>query len=60
MSVVRSEEKFENWSVKRAVGTFSGSGVMGTTYGVTANALSGGCLQDVDNRPAAIVGIGGA
>ena len=59
-SRVKSEEKFEGYSVKWAQSQVSGQGVMGTTQGITANALSGGCLQEVDKRSAQIFGFGGA
>ncbi len=48
------KETFENYSVERVVGGFSGKGVQSTTYGQTANTLSGGCLQEADKAPALV------
>ncbi len=59
-SRVKSEEKFENYSVKWAQSQVSGQGIMGTTFGLTANAISGSCLQEVDKRNVQIFGFGGA
>ena len=43
-----TEVKFENSSRKRS-GT-TGSGLMSTQYGQTANTLSNGCLAEFDKR----------
>ena len=43
------KEKFENAENTYQVAT-SGEGILSTTYGQTANTLSGGCLKDVDMR----------
>ena len=51
---VKASEKFENYSVDYVVGSYSGSGVKATSYGNTANELTGGCLQEVDKAPAQI------
>lgn len=37
----------------------SGSGILGTPYGQTANALSGGCLAQIDKRPSFVLAVGG-
>lgn len=50
-SAVVAKERFENYTVERVVGGFTGKGVLQTTYGQTANALSGGCLQEADKAP---------
>jgi hypothetical protein len=57
-SAVVKSEKFENYSVERIVGGYDGKGVLGTTYGQTANALTGGCLQQIDKAPASIAFFG--
>lgn len=46
------EEKFENWSTKKAQSSISNqfSGVMSTFYGQTANELSSGCLAQMGLR----------
>lgn len=56
---IKTEEKFENYSVKfqRSV---SGDGVLGTSYGSTANSLLNGCLVELDKRKVNIFGYGGA
>lgn len=59
-SRVKSEEKFENYSVKWAQSQVTGQGIMGTTFGMTANGMSGGCLQEVDKRQSQIFMFGGA
>lgn len=48
---VAKSERFENYSVERVVGGFSGKGVQSTPYGQTANALTGGCLAEADKSP---------
>lgn len=48
------KESFENYSVERVVGGFSGQGVLSTTYGQTANTLLGGCLAESDKAPATV------
>ena len=57
-SAVVSKERFENYTVERVVGSYDGKGVLGTTYGQTANALTGGCLQQIDKAPANIAFFG--
>lgn len=57
---LKKSEKFENYSVELAVGSYDSTGVLSTTYGNTANALSGGCLQEVDKRNSGISFFGGA
>jgi len=34
------------------------SGILGTSYGISANTISGGCLQEFDKPPANIFSIG--
>ena len=57
---IKQEEKFENYSVKLAVGSYDATGVLSTPYGATANSMSGGCLQEVDKRRAFVGFFGGA
>lgn len=45
------KETFENYSVDRLINEFDGKGVLGTTYGMAANGMLGGCLQEVDKAP---------
>ena len=59
-SAVKTKERFEQYSVEWAVGTFSGAGTQGTPYGQSANAILGGCLIDVDKSPSGIGFFGGA
>ena len=56
---IKTEEKFENYSVKfqRSI---SGVGVLGTSYGNTANSLLNGCLVELDKRKPTIAFFGGA
>ena len=51
---VKTEEKFEQWSVKYAVSKIEGDGIKSTTYGVTANMLMGGCLSDLNSEKASV------
>ena len=55
---VKSEEKFENYSVKWAQSQITGQGIMSTSYGETANMLTMGCLQEADKAPALICSFG--
>lgn len=48
------EEKFENYSQKFAVGSQVLKGVMKDSYGQTANMLSCGCLQTLDEKLASV------
>lgn len=50
-SAVVTKERFENWSIERAVGSYSGTGVLATPYGASANAITGGCLKEADKTP---------
>ena len=59
-SRVKSTEKFENYSVEWAQSQVMGQGVLSSTYGATANTLSGGCLQETDKRSFQMLGFGGA
>ena len=52
------KESFENWSEERVVSSFSGEGVKSTFYGQTANTLTGGCLAELDMRPAGFFSVG--
>lgn len=51
---VKKEEKFENYSVKFAMGDIKGEGILSTNYGINANMLMGGCLSDVNSEPATV------
>lgn len=46
----KTEEKFENYSVKFAVSQNTGTGVLSTGYGTTANMMMCGCLVELDKR----------
>lgn len=59
-SRVKKRETFENYTVEWAQSTVSGDGIMSTTFGQTANTLSGGCLGEVDKRNAFVGFFGGA
>ena len=59
-SRVKSKEKFEGYSVEWAQAQVTGQGILSSTYGMTANAMSGGCLQETDKRQFQIFGFGGA
>lgn len=56
---IKTSEKFENYSVEFQRST-NGEGVLGTQYGITANALVNGCLVELDKRPCQIFFGGGA
>ena len=56
---IKTEEKFENYSVKFQRST-SGEGVLGTSYGQSANSLLNGCLVELDKRNPTIAFFGGA
>jgi len=56
---IKTEEKFENYSVKFQRST-TGQGVLGTSYGITANGLLNGCLAEVDKRQVNFFNFGGA
>lgn len=59
-SRVKKRETFENYTVEWAQAQVTGSGIMSTTFGQTANTLSGGCLQEVDKRTTYVGFFGGA
>ena len=59
-SRVKKRETFEAYTVEWAQSQVTGQGVLSSTYGQTANAMSGGCLQETDKRTAQIFGFGGA
>lgn len=59
-SRVKSKEKFEGYSVEWAQSQVSGQGILSSTFGMTANAMTGGCLQETDKRQVQIFGFGGA
>jgi len=59
-SRVKAKEKFEDYSVEWAQSQVTEQGILSSTYGMTANAMSGGCLQETDKRTAQIFGFGGA
>ena len=54
-----AEERFENYMEKRAIAGFTQSGIKGTAYGDTANALTGGCLAEAEKTAAQIGFFGG-
>lgn len=56
---IKTQEKFENYSVEFQRST-TGDGVLGTSYGITANSLLNGCLVEVDKRNVNIFFLGGA
>lgn len=56
--LVVSEQKFEGSSTKYSNTSKLGSGVLSTTYGTTANMLSGGCLQKLDKRKPTLASVG--
>ena len=56
---IKTEEKFENYSVKFQR-SMSGAGVLGTSYGTTANSLVNGCLVELDKRQPVMFSFGGA
>lgn len=57
-TLVNKMEKFEGWSVTRAIGVMASTGILSTNYGQTANALLGGCLQETDKRNALVCHFG--
>tara|TARA_R110000803_G_scaffold118507_1_gene186912 strand:- start:96 stop:479 length:384 start_codon:yes stop_codon:yes gene_type:complete len=46
------------YEVTYVTGSESGTGVMATSYGKKANALMGGCLQEMDKSPISLNTIG--
>lgn len=59
-SRVKKRETFENYTVEWAQSTVSGDGIMSSTFGQTANTISGGCLAEIDKRNTFIGFFGGA
>lgn len=59
-SRVKKRETFENYTVEWAQSTVTGQGLLSSTFGATANAMAGGCLQETDKRQVQIFGFGGA
>lgn len=59
-SRVKKRETFEAYTVEWAQSQVNGQGVLSSTYGQTANAMSGGCLQETDKRNFQITWFGGA
>lgn len=59
-SGIKKRETFENWTVEYVVGNYQSSGVLSTPYGNTANAISDGCLQEVDKTNYEVFYGGGA
>lgn len=59
-SGIKKRETFENWTVEYAISSFSGTGIMSTPYGMSANSITGGCLQEVDKRTPVIGFFGGS
>jgi hypothetical protein len=56
---IKTDERFENYAVKFQR-SMTGQGVLGTSYGITANALLNGCLVELDKRQTNIMFFGGA
>lgn len=53
-------EKFENASNTYNLGTAeSMSGIMSSSFGQTANTISGGCLEELDKRQPTLLAAGG-
>ena len=46
------------YDVTYAIGSESGTGVMSTSFGKKANALMGGCLQELDKAPLVLATVG--
>lgn len=59
-SRVKKRETFENYTVEWAQSTVEGGGVMSTTFGQTANTISGNCLTEYDKRTTYVGFFGGA
>ena len=57
---VKKNEKFEQYSVEWATSVGTGTGVMSTNYGQTANTLTQGCLAEMDKRQFSMFSVGGA
>ena len=53
-SRVMKMEKFEGYSVSWAMSEVKGQNLMSTTFGQAANAMLGGCLDNVGRRTAAV------
>ena len=58
-SGIKKKETFENYSVEWSTAASTGQGILATHYGMTANALTLGCLQEADKRNVAILFAGG-
>lgn len=56
---IKTDERFENYQVKFQR-SMTGKGVLGTSYGIAANALLNGCLVELDKRNTNIMFFGGA
>lgn len=56
-SLAVSEERFEGSSVKYS-NSGKGTDILSTDFGVTANTLTGGCLQNISKRKARIYSMG--
>lgn len=57
-ATVKKESLRGKYSVEYLSGNATGQGVLGTTYGQTANMLLAGCLAELDKSPARIWSIG--
>lgn len=55
---VKRESLDGKYTVEYMVGNFQASGVLATGYGQTANAMTGGCLAQLDKQPVGIFSIG--
>lgn len=49
-TIAITEQKVEGATIKAARGNTSLTGILSTQYGVMANTLSGGCLEELDKR----------
>lgn len=56
--LVTKESLNGKYSVEYLSPSATGQGIMGTTYGQTANAMSGGCLAQLDKKPVGLFSIG--
>ena len=57
-AVVAKESLRGKYSVEYLSGKVDKGGVLSTTYGQTANMMSGGCLAELDKTPARFVSLG--
>lgn len=53
-SATLASERFENYQKTFKTGDNSGTGILSTSYGQTANLLMGGCLETLDSPSASV------